>query len=186
MAKESKAAVPAPSKTSYKVPEGYEKRSGDVEGFVDMGEVGCKVHGIPRGAKLQDSKLDATKPSAFIIFELLEDALGFEGSEEEKTEVPLKKGQMAGVWVKPGMRAILKACGRPVFMVNTGEKKLKNKPAGYSPMKVYDIHVGPGKDSTIPVIDDNRDKSANVSTFLSPKRGAQRMPGEDIDESVDF
>lgn len=173
---------------------GLRKHSGDVVGFHDP-ETQGHIFGIPRGAKASDSKLDETKPSLFIIFELLEDCKATEGSEEDATEVDAKVGDMVGVWVKGGMRGIKNMCGLKVLMQHTGEKKLKGKPAAYSPMKTYqfDTDEGPNKRGTlIPIIEDNRDKSRNVRTFLDPKKmGApnakgERQPGEDDDDDFDF
>src|ERR1700748_696512 len=114
------------------VPEGLRKTTGDVVGFHDMEDHG-PIYGIPMGAKLSDSQIDATKPSCFVIFQILEDKkLGpckvYEGSGEDAVEFEAKPGDMVGVWTKPGMKPIFQACGRKVFMVFAGEKKLKGRP----------------------------------------------------------
>jgi hypothetical protein len=143
---------------SYTVPKGMKKTTGDVVGFHDM-ESG-PIHGIPRAAKLSDSKIKPQNISCFVIFELLE-ACKVTQDDVESMAMP---GDMVGVWTKPGMRAIAKQCGVPVFMIHTGEKDL-GKP-GFNPMKTYDIHIGEGKGTLIPVIEDNRDKSAEEPHFL--------------------
>lgn len=172
-----------PSVKKVAIPEGLRRFTGDVLGFHDP-ETDGPIHGIPRSVKLSDSDLDETKPSAFVIFELLSDCSYTEGSGEDKTTAIAHKGEMVGVWMKGGMRAIRNLCGLEVFMVHTGEKKLKGRPAAHSPMKTYDFHVGKGQPKPIPIIEDNRDKSASVKTMFDPKVKAapSREPGDDADE----
>lgn len=170
--------------------EGLRKYSGDVVGFHDLEEQG-HIYGIPRGAKASDSKLDSKKPSVFVIFELLEDCKVTEGSGDDGQEVFAKKGDMVGVWMKGGMRGIKNLCGVPTLMQWTGEKKLKDKPAAFNPMKTYQFDVGKEKGSLIPIIEDNRKDSRDVETFLDAPNGSksgvsQRQPGEDIDDDVGF
>ena len=166
--------------------EGLTKFTGDVVGFHDC-ETQGHIFGVPRAAKLSDSALDSSKPSAFVIFELLEDCAATEGSGEKASEIKAKKGEMVGVWMKGGMRAIRNLCGLPVLMQFTGEKKLKGKPAAYSAMKTFQFDVGKGIGRPIPVIEDNRKDSRNVPTFFDqskPQSGkaSSREPGDDSDD----
>lgn len=173
------AQAPATTKL-VKPPEGMRKFTGDVVGFHDC-ETQGPIYGIPRAAKLSDSALDETKPSAFVIFELLDNCDATEGSGDDATSVPAKKGDMVGVWLKAGMRGLKNLCGIPVFMQHSGEKKLKGKPAAFNAMKTFDFHVGQGKGTLIPVIEDNRKKSRDVPNFLVSEV-KKREPGEDNDE----
>lgn len=184
MAKESTAK--APSKPVLVVREGLRKFSGDVIGFHDF-ETQGHLYGIPRAAKLSDDNLNSTKPSCFVIFELLEPTKVTDGTAEDSEEITAAKGDMVGVWLKGGMRAIKNLCGLPVLMQHTGEKKLKGKPAAFNPMKTYQFDVGQGKGTLIPIIEDNRKESRNVPMFLeAPRPGqAKREPGADEDEDED-
>ncbi len=186
MTKEQAAKAPTgakPSKPSYSVPEGYQKHTGDVLGFHDFEEQG-PIHGIPRGAKISDSKIEPRKPSSFVIFELLSPTKYTEGTGDDAEEKEAKKGDMVGVWTKGGMRPLRNLCDREVFMVHTGEKKLKGRPAAQDPMKTYDIHVKPGKPKLIPIIEDTREKSVGEKSMFEVK--TTRQPGEDTDEEVGF
>lgn len=178
----SNAGQPA-GKPSVAIPAGLRRFTGDVLGFHDP-ETDGPIHGIPRGAKLSDSQLEADKPSAFVIFECLAETSYTEGSGDEQTTGIAKKGEMVGVWMKGGMRGIRNLCGLEVYMVHTGEKRLKGRPAAQSPMKTYDFHVGKGTPRPIPIIEDNREKSAGRKTFLDPKVKAApgREPGDDSDD----
>ncbi len=168
------------------IPEGYARHTGDVLGFHDLEEQG-PIHGIPRGAKISDSKLNAKKPSSFVIFELLDDCEYTEGTGDESETKTAKKGDMVGVWTKGGMRGLRNLCDRKVFMFHTGEKKLKGRPAAQSAMKTYDFHVSPGKPKLIPIIEDTREKSAGEKSMFDIRTNAvSRMPGEDTDEDVGF
>src|SRR6187551_129249 len=106
MAKESAAKKSSETQApKYAIPEGYQKHSGDVLGFHDMEEQG-PIHGIPRGAKLSDSKMGDGKASSFVIFELLAPCKYYEGTGDEAVELDGKKGDMIGVWTKGGMRGL--------------------------------------------------------------------------------
>lgn len=191
MAKEqaaTKQAPPAnttPLKTAPAIPEGLRRHTGDVLGFHDLEEQG-PIHGIPRGVKLSDSKLEPDKASSFVIFELISPTTCTEGSGDETEEIKAQKGDMVGVWTKGGMRALRNLCDREVFMFHTGEKKLKGRPAAQSAMKTYDFHVGPGKPKLIPIIEDTRVKSIGAKSMFHVSVKPGREPGEDIDEEVGF
>lgn len=182
-------AAPTPPKLETR--EGLRKNSGDVIGFRDPETQGA-IYGIPRAAKASDSKLDSTKPSVFVIFELLEDCKVTEGSADDAKEVQARKGDMVGVWVKGGMRSLRNMGGLKVLMQYTGEKKLKDRPAAQSPMKVYQFDTDRTVGSPIPIIEDNRKDSRNVvSAWLPAAKGApstprMREPGEDEGEDPGF
>ncbi len=185
---EKKNTPPAnttPVKPTVIIPEGLRRHTGDVLGFHDLEEQG-PIHGIPRGAKLSDSKLDATMPSSFVIFELLSPTTYTEGTGDEAEEKQAQKGDMIGVWTKGGMRALRNLCDREVFMFHTGEKKLKGRPAAQSAMKTYDFHVGKGKPKLIPIIEDTREKSTEAKSMFHVSVKPGREPGEDVDEEVGF
>ena len=170
-------ASAAPSTPHRKPRQGMQRVSGDVVGFHDC-ETQGPLFGIPRAAKLSDNGQDETKPSCFVIFEALEDTKAVEGSGDEAHEVQVRKGEMVGLWLKAGMKAIRNLCGLPVEVFFVGEKKLKGRPASQKPMKVFEFDVGAGKGAPIPVIEDNRKQSRNAPTmFDAPKVG--REPGED-------
>lgn len=185
MAQAKNPNTPAP-KTLVKR-EGLTKHAGDVVGFHDLEDQG-HLYGIPRGAKASDSQLDSSKPSIFVIFELLEDCKVTEGSRDDSAEIQAKKGDMVGVWMKGGMRQIKNLCGLPVLMQYTGEKKLKGKPAAYNAMKTYQFDIGKGVGTQIPMIEDNRKDSRDVPTFLDSKKSgsSMRQPGDDTEDNFDF
>jgi hypothetical protein len=185
-AKKNEAPVgTTPVKPQVVIPEGLSKHTGDVLGFHDLEEQG-PIHGIPRGAKISDSKLDPKKPSSFVIFELLSDCQYTEGTGDEAEEKTAKKGDMVGVWTKGGMRPLRNLANREVFMYYTGEKRLKGRPAAQSPMKTYDFHVGKGKPMLIPIIEDTREKSIGEKSMFEVKTKPGREPGDDVDEEVGF
>lgn len=171
--------------------EGLKRFTGDVVGFHDLEKQG-HLYGVPRAAKVSDSKLDPKKSSVFVIFELLEDCKVFEGSGEDTAEVQAKKGDMVGVWTKGGMRSLRNMCGLNVLVQHTGEKVLKGRPKGQDPMKTYDFDTDESpikKGTLIPLIEDSR-KTSREPTFLDLKKpGASsvtREPGEDSEEDPGF
>lgn len=184
----AKAQVtPAPKKLETR--EGLRKNSGDVVGFHDP-ELQGPIFGIPRAAKASDSKLDSTKPSVFVIFELLEACKVTEGSAEDAKEIPANAGDMVGVWVKGGMRSLRNMGGLKVLMQYTGVKKLKDRPAAQDPMKTYQFDTDRAVGVAIPIIEDNRKDSRHVvNAWLPPAKGApprMREPGDDSEEDPGF
>lgn len=183
--------TPAPKKLETR--EGLRKNSGDVVGFRDPEKQG-PIFGIPRGAKASDSKLDTSKPSVFVIFELLEDCKVTEGSADDAQEIQAKKGDMVGVWIKGGMRSLRNMGGLKVLMQYTGTKKLKDRPAAQDPMKTYQFDTDRPVGKPIPIIEDNRKDSRDVvnawlppvlSARQAPPPSRERQPGED-DDDYDF
>jgi len=180
-------ATPAPKKLESR--EGLRKNSGDVAGFRDP-ELQGPLFGIPRAIKASDSKLDTSKPSVFVIFELLENCKVFEGSGDEQAEVEAKAGDMVGVWVKGGMRPLRNMGGLKVLMQYTGVKKLKGRPDAQDPMKTYQFDTDRTVGTVLPIIEDNRKDSRNVvNAWLPPVKGApvkavtrERQPGDDEDD----
>ncbi len=191
MASKQASVTPSTPQTKKLVTrEGLTKHAGDVVGFHDLEEQG-HIYGIPRGAKASDSQLDETKPSVFVIFELLEDCECTEGSGDDSATVKAKVGDMVGVWIKGGMRNLRNMCGMKVLMQHVGEKKLRGKPAAYSAMKTYQFDTA-GKGTTIPIIEDNRKSSRDVVNYWLPaapgvpkSQTQTREPGQD-DDDFDF
>ena len=182
-------ATPAPSKPVTR--EGLSRNSGDVVGFKDP-ETQGELFGIPRAMKASDSQIDETKPSIFVIFELLEATKVTEGSGDEAKEITAKKGDMVGLWVKGGMRPLRNFGGLKVLVQYGGVKKLKGRPAGQDPMKIYHFDTDKPVGLPIPLIEDNRKVSRDVvSAWLgaakpAPKPQAEREPGADEDEDPGF
>ena len=125
-------------------PAGYSNKSEDVVGFCDI-ETQGPLHGIPRAAKLSDSKSEKNKSSMFVIFEVIDNVQVTvnEGKDNEQTIVA-KTGEMVGVWTKPGMKGIRTLCGCKVWMNYAGLKDI-GKP---SPMKMYVI-MSPDKGGSL-------------------------------------
>lgn len=182
-------AAPAPKK--FETREGLSRNSGDVVGFKDPEKQG-PLYGIPRAMKASDSQIDSSKPSIFVIFELLESTTVTEGSQEDAKEITAKKGDMVGLWIKGGMRPLRNFGGLNVLVQYGGEKKLKGRPAGQDPMKIYHFDTNKPTGLPIPLIEDNRKESRDVVNSWLPEmktpkpKFVQREPGADEDEDYDF
>lgn len=113
------------------VPQGYQKRSTEVKGFWVEGE--NPVHFIPKTARAVDNSIDAKKHSVLIIGESMGDNELMTSDGEVFTD---KKGDLIGVWYKPGMLAIKDMADVPVFMYRIGERDT-GKP---NPMKLYEVN----------------------------------------------
>ena len=168
----SQASTTKPATPAHKPPAGYGSKSEDVVGFCDL-ETQGPIHGLPRGAKLSDSKIEKDKASMFVIFELIDPVKVSSKDGHQEVELLAQKGEMVGVWFKPGMRGLRMLAGCKVWMGFTGEKNI-GKP---SPMKTYDIRSPDKGGNMIPILEDNREYSRNVKTVLDAS-----MTKEELDK----
>jgi hypothetical protein len=177
-------STPAQStETEVKAPKGYDdERASDVIGFYDD-ELQKELHFVPKEVKLADNSIDEERPSCLIVGKLLGDAKLRAGKDSEEKTVDGQKGDIIGVWYKPGMKGILMCAGIPVFMFRSGEKQLKNRP---QPMKVYTVKTrgeDRGKGRMIPVSEDFRDKSRDEKT---PFTKGENKSSEYSDDDIPF
>jgi len=111
-------------------PVGYAKRSTEVKGFWIEGET--PVHFVPKLARAVDNSIDARKCSVLVIGESMGDNELQTSDGEVFTD---KKGDLIGVWYKPGMLPLKDLANVPVYMYRIGERDT-GKP---NPMKLYDV-----------------------------------------------
>ncbi len=138
--------------TPAKPPAGFEEVQNvdSIVGFVDPHETPVTL--IPRAAKLMDNTAERTKSATLVICELCQDAL----VTTKEGRIPASKGDLVGLWYKPGMRPIKNYAGVELWIAGDGERDI-GKP---SPMKVYKILARKGaKGSKLQVIDDIRRQS---------------------------
>jgi hypothetical protein len=183
MAKNSKADVRGDTSEFDKIraklnaaPEGFNTQSDDVVGYWDSDV--CPILCIPRTAKVFDGNIDAEKPSILLIVELAADCpvrLKKEEGVEEGETIVAKKGDMVGIWGKPGMRAIRDLGGVEVWMRQAGEKDT-GKP---NPMKLFDVKAK-GKGSRIVITEDSRKESKGVRTFLDAAAMPTSLTAPDV------
>lgn len=146
-----------------------DKRS-DVVGYwaSEVAPIYCR----PLHVKLFDGQLEEKKPSALLTVEALASTLCTKNKEEDSSDTKemfvCKKGDLIGIWVKPGMRDLLNCGNVPTTITYSGTKKVHKKP-GMNPMKVYAVKGGSGG-VRIPVEEDRREQSAGVATFFDVKK----------------
>ena len=138
-------------------------RNEDVVGYWVPSEL--PFHCIPRTVRLFDSSIDKSKFSALITAEALSPTV-IESEKDDKTIRSLcKKGDMVGIWYKPGMRGIATTAGVPTVITETGEKKDVGKG---NPMTMYSVRATGG--SQLAIAADSRNKSAGVKTPFDVKQ----------------
>lgn len=151
------------------LPAGFELRTSDIVGtwHVDSGP----VQFIPSHAVVGDGKrFDATKPSLLIFGKLTAPCKvvtkGDDDADDEKSVIDAKKGDLIGVWAKPGMKEIANLCGTEVFLcrfpggdIDTGKGEK---------MKAYRVASKEAPNKLIPITADRRDKAVGNRTFLDP------------------
>ena len=151
-------------KANFKAPEGFTDQSQDIVGFWDM-EIEPAIQFIPNEAVLMDSDLDETKYSV-LIFGTLVAPCKLKQDSKSGNIIDGKKGDVIGIWGKPGMRALRNLQGVHVVLYPDGVKAT-GKP---NPMTVFKV-LAKEKGGHLPVVDDRRDKSASQETWLDIKKG---------------
>jgi len=142
-------------------PADFAIQSDDVVGYSAFEK--APIRCIPRSVKMFDSNMDKSKPSILIFCQLTAQCVVSLKKEDGASEGQLmiaNKGDMVGVWGKPGMRSIRNLCGVEVWIKHTGEKDT-GKPL---PMKTFDVKAA-GRGTRLPV-EDNRKDSKNARTFM--------------------
>ena len=116
-----KVAEQNPFVPSYELPnlEGYTDQSGDIAGY--WNPEWSYMHFVPIEVTLFDNKIQANKPSALIIGELVDPFL-LEPTGEDEEPVQAQAGARVGVWYGPGMRGIVALRGVPVLLAPNGLK----------------------------------------------------------------
>lgn len=148
--------------------EGMSERTEDVVGYW-LPEA-CPINCIPRSVKLFDSGIDAGKPSVLIAAELLAPTVV---QNSDKEQLMAKKGEIVGIWYKPGMRGIRECGGVATYIEDT--KKTKDVGKG-NPMRIFSVKSKNGG-KLIPVSDDTRVKSAGVKTPFDVVGGSPNATG---------
>lgn len=160
--------------------EGYKKRGIDVVGFwnPELGEIHC----IPRAAKLFDSQLNKSRPSTLLIVELVDPCSAITAKDEDgdSETVATKKGDLVGIWGKPGMAAIKTLCGEPTLIEYDknpdGTIKVKAmKQKGMNAMKLFSVSSAKNPMRVIPVVEDARRESAHVNTLLAGAKSSKPL-----------
>jgi hypothetical protein len=163
-AQSTKSKPNAAPKVSFKAPEGFSDQNQDVVGFYDQ-EVEPVIEFVPIEAILSDSNLDESKVSTLIFGKLVKPTKLVETSKSGNV-IEGKKGDLVGIWGKPGMRALRNLCGEHVIMYPDGQRET-GKP---NPMTVYKC-LAAKKGSRLPVVEDRREKSKNADAWVEAGKG---------------
>jgi hypothetical protein len=153
------ALKPKTTKVDYALPAGFTNQSNDVVGFYDP-DVEAVIQFEPREAVHADSNIDVNKVSTLIFGTLVAPCKLVESSKTGNV-VDGKKGDLVGVWYKPGMKGLRDLCGVHVIMYPAGEKEV-GKP---NPMVEY-VTASKSKGTRLPITEDRRDKSKQVATIF--------------------
>jgi hypothetical protein len=122
-------------------PQGYAKQSLDPIGMWDGKGA---IHFIPRRVKMFDGNIEKNKPSILVIAQLLDVASLLVKNDDtgEFETAQGNRGDVIGIWYKPGMKDLTQLCDAKVWMTFDGERNT-GKP---NPMKMFDIRSpGPSK-----------------------------------------
>lgn len=167
----TKPAAPKPAQA----PAGYRRQTQDPVGFWEF-EKG-PIHFIPRSVKLFDGNIEKIKPSILIIGELLDPCT----LSNKDGDVNGVKGDIVGVWYKPGMKPIVNLCDAKVWMQQNGEIET-GKP---NAMKLFDVQ-SPGPNKRFTLVFDDRKESAGVRTVFADARKVTAPVADDDGEDIPF
>jgi hypothetical protein len=150
-----------------KIPAGYKEQSTDIVGFWNF-KTCAPLHFIPKYVRLSDSNIDPNKSSTLVIGELIENCAL---EDKDGNEVLGGKGQLVGVWAKPGMKAISNLAGVAVYMYQDGEVDI-GKP---NPMILFKV-MAKTRGAALVIEADYRKSSRNAK---------MNIPAEDVGSQSD-
>ena len=178
------------------LPDDFKKRSMDPVGFwipkIPNGKNGfLPIRCIIQSAKLLDAKLDKSKPSVLLIAELTAPAPlsvkeeniddDMEIIDAEKGDILIgKKGDIVGIWGKPGMRDVIPLGGVEVSIQMNPEskwKKIKDRPSKMVTFDIRSAKVG----TKIPIISDQRKESKDVRPWIQESTTSMPTGSDDTD-----
>lgn len=145
----------------FDVDSSFAVSTGDVVGYWNPEKSACVC--IPRGVKIFDGNIDSTRPAYLLVCELTRDGVVIESRETKEEDWVFsrgKKGDMIGVWYKPGMRGILNRAGVECKILLTDKEVDTGKP---NKMPVYEVRA-PRIGGPIPVLEDTRVDSIRAKT----------------------
>jgi hypothetical protein len=161
--KPATADKPKTTKVDYALPAGFTNQSNDVVGFYDP-DVEAVIQFEPREAVHADSNIDVNKVST-LIFGMLVAPCKLVESSKTGNVVDGKKGDLVGVWYKPGMKGLRDLCGVHVIMYPAGEKEV-GKP---NPMVEY-VTASKSKGTRLPITEDGATRVSRWLRFLTRLR----------------
>jgi hypothetical protein len=162
--KEKPAGKAADIKVEFKAPTGFVDQTQDVVGFYEP-SIEPIIKFIPIEAVLSDSQLDDSKVS-ILIFGKLTDPCRLVETSKSGNVVEGKKGDMVGIWGKPGMRSLRTLAGEATIMFPDG----KLDTGKINAMTVYRV-LAQKKGGVLPIVEDRREKSRSATTWLDVRKG---------------
>lgn len=167
----------------FDVDESFAVSTGDVIGYWDPEKSACMC--IPRGVKIFDGNIDDRRPAMLLVCEATRNGIVIQrrdSKEDDWEHARTKKGDMIGVWYKPGMRGILNRGGVECKILLTDKEIDTGKP---NPMPVYEVkaaRVG----TSIPVLEDSRVESRHAKTPFTTGGGSKSPSGHDNSDADDL
>lgn len=160
---------------------GYIEQSDDVAGY--WAPELTPIHCVPISAKLFDGNLEAAKPAILILVRLLSPCALVTKKEDGARPPPFvgQPGKIVGIWGKPGMKVIRNMAGAKCFIELTNKVIETGKP---NPMKLFRVTCeNETGGSALPVVQDKREKSKGVETWLD---GPATPSGSKDDDDIPF
>jgi hypothetical protein len=145
--------------------------SDDVVGFWedDLSPIFC----TPQFVKLSDSKAEKLKPSALVFVKLERDCAASRSTPDSGAEVfRAKRGDLVGIWYRPGLRGIEHCAGIPTLIVKGGTKNTGK----VNDLQMYEVNRTLPERRALEVVSDARVHSRAVATPFKGGEGRIAPP----------
>lgn len=150
------------SKAAMKTAEGFDEVSLDLVGFYDFKGAENTIFFVPIDVILMDSNIKKTQPAALIRARLVKPCKVKMAARAGGEIIQANKGDMIGIWYKPGMRNLATCAGAECQMYQEGSTDT-SQPSEMLDFRIAKKHGQEGH--KLPIVEDRRDKSANESVF---------------------
>lgn len=158
----SKSENKTTAKPAMKTAEGFEEVSLDLIGFYDYKEGDNLIFFVPIDVILMDSNLKKNDVQALIRARLTKPCRVKTSVKNGKEIIQANKGDMIGIWYKPGMRNLATCAGAECQMYQEGSTDTGQ------PSEMLDFRIGKKtgqQGKKLPIAEDRRDKSVNEGIF---------------------
>ena len=142
--------------------EGFDEISLDLVGFYDFKDGENTIFFVPIDVILMDGNIKKDNPAALIRARLTKPCKVKTAVKDGKEIIHANKGDLVGIWYKPGMRALANCAGIECQMYQEGSTDT-GMPSEMLNFKIAKKHGAEGR--KLPIAEDRRDKSRNENVF---------------------
>lgn len=166
-----------------KTAEGFDEVTLDLLGFYDFKDAEDNIFFVPIDVLLMDGNIKKEVPAALIRARLTKPCKVKTAVKEGKEIIQANKGDLIGIWYKPGMKAIANCAGVECQMYQAGSMDT-GMPTEMLIFKIAKKHGAEGK--KLVIAEDRRDKSKGEVVFgltQTPNKSVTATTEENYDNA---